>query len=51
MKLLLIIIGEKIGRMNQMIDYLINILLYAIGAGIGLIIYDLIFNKNNNLSI
>lgn len=36
------------GRMRKMSEYFIDILLYAIGAGIGIAIYDLIFNKNKN---
>lgn len=42
------------GRMRKMIEYFIDILLYAIGAGIGIAVYDLIFNQNNkndNLAI
>lgn len=42
------------GRMMKMIEHFIDILLYAIGAGIGIVIYELIFNKNNkndNLAI
>lgn len=42
------------GRMRKMSEYFIDILLYAIGVGIGIVIYDLIFNKNNkndNLAI
>jgi glycopeptide antibiotics resistance protein len=31
-------------KMNDFID----ILLYTIGAGIGIVIYDLIFNNKNN---
>lgn len=42
------------GRMRKMIEYFIDIILYAIGAGIGIVIYNLIFNNNNkndNLTI
>lgn len=47
MKQSLIIIGMENGKMMKMIDFFIDIILYAIGAGIGIVIYELIFNKNN----
>jgi hypothetical protein len=39
---------------KKMSEHLIDILLYIIGAGIGIALYNLIFNKNNkndNLAI